>query len=123
MRLASKIFLTATLVIVVLAGVGVLSLRAVDRLVSVNREITTLTVPALRLAAGAREAIAALTRLEARALLLRDRPHPALWNEPAARMARDPGRPPEHATSATEPRRRREALAAFADYRAVVTRR
>src|SRR5260370_91195 len=56
MRLASKIFLTATLVIVVLAGVGVLSLRAVDRLVSVNREITTLTVPALRLAAGAAEA-------------------------------------------------------------------
>src|SRR3989304_2307824 len=49
MRLGSKIFLTSALVIVVLAGVGVLSLRAVGRLVSVNREITTQTVPALRL--------------------------------------------------------------------------
>jgi len=121
MRLASKIFLTATLVIVVLAGVGVLSLRAVDRLVSVNREITTLTVPALRLAAGAREAIAALTRLEARALVLRDRRYAALWNERAARMARDLGRLTEYATSATEAARLQEALAAFADYRRVVT--
>src|SRR5206468_3070399 len=47
MRLASKIFLTSSLVILVLAGVGALSLGAVGRLVSVNREITTQTVPAL----------------------------------------------------------------------------
>src|SRR2546430_12293979 len=49
MRLASKIFLTAALVIVVLAGVGFLSLGAVSRLVSVNRDIATRTVPAVRL--------------------------------------------------------------------------
>src|SRR5437867_2758258 len=49
MRLGSKIFLTSALVIIVLAGVGGLSLLAVDRLVSVNREITTRAVPALRL--------------------------------------------------------------------------
>src|SRR5256886_3330409 len=49
MRLGSKIFLTSALVIVVLAGVGFLSLRALGRLVSVNREIATRTVPALRL--------------------------------------------------------------------------
>ena len=60
MRLGSKIFLTSALVIVVLAGVGVLSLLAVDRLVFVNREIATQAVPALRLTASTREAIAPL---------------------------------------------------------------
>ena len=57
MRLASKMFLTSALVIVVLAGVGILSLRAVDRLVSVNQEITSRTLPALRLAASVRESL------------------------------------------------------------------
>src|SRR2546427_9570701 len=47
------------------SGVGFLSLRALGRLVSVNREIATRTVPALRLTASAREAIAPLVRLEA----------------------------------------------------------
>src|SRR5213078_1545185 len=42
MRLGSKIFLTSALVIVVLAGVGVLSLLAVDRLVSVTQELERL---------------------------------------------------------------------------------
>src|SRR5439155_1047957 len=88
MRLASKIFLTSTLVIAVLAGVGALSLRAVDRLVTVNREITTVTVPALRLAASVREAIAALTRLEARTLVLSDGRYEKAWNERAVLVAR-----------------------------------
>ena len=39
-RLAPKIFLASSLVIVVLLGVGALSLRAVGRLVSVNAAIT-----------------------------------------------------------------------------------
>jgi hypothetical protein len=63
MRLASKIFLTSALVVVVLAVVGVLSLRAVGRLASVNREITTRTVPALRLASSTRDALPTLVRL------------------------------------------------------------
>ena len=67
MRLGSKIFLTSALVIMVLAGVGGLSLLAVDRLVSVNREIATRAVPALRLTASAREAMSPLVWLEARA--------------------------------------------------------
>jgi hypothetical protein len=67
MRLSSKIFLASALVIVVLAGVSALSLGAVGGLVSVNREITTRTIPALGLAASSREAIPRLSRLEARA--------------------------------------------------------
>ena len=48
MRLASKIFLTSAIVIVVLAGVAALSLRAINRLVPANRDIVTRTVPAAR---------------------------------------------------------------------------
>src|SRR5512138_3766139 len=64
MRLASKIFLGFSLVIVVLAAVGVLSLRAVRRLVSLNREVASETLPALRLTADVRDAMLALARLQ-----------------------------------------------------------
>lgn len=120
MRLASKIFVTSTLVIVVLAGVGVLSLRAVDRLVSVNREITTLTMPALLLTAGARESTAALTRLDTRALVLRDPRYAAAWDERAARLARDLERLGAYARSGDETARLGEARVAFDAYRRVV---
>src|SRR5439155_476310 len=79
MRLGSKIFLTSALVIIVLAGVGGLSLLAVDRLVSVNREITTRAVPALRLTASAREAMSPLVWLEARAAVLGDPRDVTAW--------------------------------------------
>ena len=72
MRLATKVFLTSALVVVVLAVVGVLSLRAVGRLAFVNREITTRTVPALRLATSTRDAMPTLVRLEARFRVLHD---------------------------------------------------
>jgi signal transduction histidine kinase len=123
MRLASKIFLTTTLVIAVLAGVGALSLRAVDRLVTVNREITTVTVPALRLAASAREAISALTRLEARTLVLRDGRYDgryvAAWRERAVLVARDLERLAYYATRGAEAARLQEARVAFDAYRRV----
>ncbi len=122
MRLGSKIFLTSALVIVVLAGVGVLSLKAVDRLVAVNREITTHTVPALRLAAGAREAIAPLTRLEARAIVLRDARYATLWSERAARVARELESLGGYATTEAEAARLRAARDAFERYRGVVAR-
>src|SRR2546426_3580257 len=85
MRLASKIFLTAALVIVVLAGVGFLSLGAVSRLVSVNRDIATRTVPAVRLAASAREANPPLVRLEVRAAVLGDAGFAPAWTQRAGR--------------------------------------
>jgi hypothetical protein len=67
MRLSSKIFLASALVILVFAGVSALSLSAVGRLVSVNREIAVSTIPALTLTASAREAMPKLLALEARA--------------------------------------------------------
>ena len=99
MRLASKIFLTSALVIVVLAVVGALSLRAIDRLVSVNRDIATRTVPAMRLTASARETIVTLERLEARAMLLGDPSYARAWAERAAQFDKDLERLAEYAQS------------------------
>jgi len=120
MRLSSKIFLSSALVIVVLAGVSTLSLGAVGRLVSVNREITTRTIPALSLTASAREAIAPLLGLEARAVVLGDRRYTTAWTELAARIAEDLERLAEYALSEREARHLREASAAFEEYRRIV---
>src|SRR5256884_646779 len=120
MRLASKIFLTAALVIVVLAGVGFLSLGAVSRLVSVNRDIATRTVPAVRLTASAREAIPALVRLEARAVVLGDASFASAGTERAARGAQDLDGRAAYAESEQETLHLRRARAAFAGYSRIV---
>jgi len=86
MKLAPKIFLASALVIVVLVGVGVFSLRAVARLAAVNRDITTRALPALGHASSAHDAVLALVRLETRYLVLGDRRYAALWDERAARV-------------------------------------
>src|SRR2546425_445904 len=87
MRLVAKPFLTSVLVIVMLAVVGFLSFHAVGKLVSVNREIATRTVPAVYLTASTREAIAPLMRLEMRAVVLGDASYATAWTERAARVA------------------------------------
>ena len=115
MRLASKIFLTSALVIVVLAGVAALSLRSIDRLVSANRDIVTRTVPALRLTAAAREAIEPLMRLEVHAVVLGDPHYTTAWTERAAQVADDLERLGEYAQSSWEKRYLREASAASLD--------
>lgn len=120
MRLGSKIFLTSALVIVVLAGVGALSLRAVGRLVSAHREIATRTIPALRLTASAREAIPPLARLEARAVVLGDARYTTAWTERAARVADDLERLAQFPLNESEAVHFRAARAAFEGYRRIV---
>jgi len=122
MRLAPKIFLSSSLVIVVLLGVGALSLRAVGRLVSVNAAITTRSVPAVRGAAALHDAVLSLARLEARSLLLGDAAFAGLWSERAARAQEE-----LDALAALLTTRRERALMAaiqktFGDYREVVGR-
>src|SRR5215470_10682184 len=85
MRLARKIFLACSLAILVLVAVGVLSLRAIGRVVSVNSDITMRTVPAIHLTAAIHDAVPTLRRLEARFLLLRDPRFSDLWDEQALR--------------------------------------
>ena len=120
MRLASKIFLTSALVIVVLAAVGILSLGAIGRLVSVNREITTQAVPAMRLATAARDAMSILARMEARLVVMRDPQYATVWNERAAALDEDLRRLRDMVKTSRE----REALAAvtegFGEYRRIV---
>src|SRR5206468_4789993 len=116
MRLASKIFLTSAVVVVVLAGVGVLSLRAIGRLASVNREITTRTVPALRLASSTRDAIPTLVRLEARFLVLDDPRFMTAWNERSDRLRGSLVRLREYATNGTEARLLDDATESFERY-------
>jgi signal transduction histidine kinase len=89
MRLASKIFLGFSLVIVVLAAVGVFGLRAVGRLVSVNWEIASESLPALRLAGSVRDSLLTMARLEARFAILRDQRYADLWRESAAHARAD----------------------------------
>jgi signal transduction histidine kinase len=112
--------LTSALVIVVLAGVAALSLRAIDRLVSANRDIVTRTIPALRLTAAAREAIEPLMRLEAHAVVIGDPHYTTAWTERAAQVADDLERLGEYAQSSTEKLYLREASTAFDGYRRVV---
>src|SRR5882672_3165829 len=120
MRLASKIFLTSAVVVVVLAIVGVLSLRALGRLASVNREITTRTVPALRLATSTRDVMPTLVRLEARFLVLQDPRFMVAWNDRADSMLASLERLRSYATGATEARLLDEAAAAFERYHGTV---
>jgi signal transduction histidine kinase len=119
-RLSSKIFLASALVIIVLASVGALSLGAVGRLVSANREITGSTIPALTVTASAREAMPRLLALEARALVLRDGRYSAAWTELATRVTEDLAHLAAYPLSEQEMRYHREASAAFEGYRRIV---
>jgi signal transduction histidine kinase len=117
MRLSSKILLTSALVILVLAGVSALSLGALGRLVSVNREITVSSIPALSLATSARDAIPRLLALEARTLVLGDPRYATAWTELATQVTDDLRRLAEYPLSEQEALHHREASAAFAEYR------
>lgn len=120
MRLATKIFLSMSLVVLVLVAVAVLSLRAIDRLVDVNREVATETLPALRLAGSARDAVLALRRLEARYLVLRDAQYAALWDEGASRAGADIETLRGFASTRREASLVAEASAALDHYRRLV---
>src|SRR5262245_26788856 len=120
MRLASKIFLTSAVLVVVLAVVGLVNLYAVARLASVNREITTQAVPIVRLASSLRDAMRSLSRLHARYLILRDPEYPTLWDERAARVEVDLVQVQAAVTTQGQRAATAEAIAAFGQYRELV---
>jgi two-component system sensor histidine kinase GlrK len=120
MRLASKIFLSSAVVVVVLAAVGLLSLSAVGRLVSVNRQIADHAVPAARVTSSLRDTLRGLSRLEARYVILRDALYATLWDETAARAEADLATLAQAATSDRQRAAIAEVGAALAAYREVV---
>src|SRR5882672_6106134 len=117
MRLATKIFLVSALVILVLFGTVVWSLLTVKRLVTVNQEIATQAVPALRLQGALREAVHGLVRLEARALVLQDQDYAAMWSDRATRVTRDMEKLASYLERAEERTAYSLAREAFATYR------
>src|SRR5712691_11499867 len=122
MRLAPKIFLASSLVIVVLLGVGALSLRAVGRLVSAHAAITNRSVPAIRRAAAAHDAVLSLARIEARFLLLGDAAFAGLWDERAARAREELEGLADFLTTKRERALLADIQKAFGEYRDVVAR-
>jgi signal transduction histidine kinase len=120
MRLGPKIFLVSALAIVALSTSIGWSLLTVKRLVSVNRDIATRSVPALRLQGELRETLHALVRLETRALVLGDQEYARAWSERAARMAEGLDELGRHVETEEERGALAATRAAFADYRAHV---
>ncbi len=117
MRLAAKLFLSASLAILGLAAVAAWSLLAVGRLVEVNRAIVTRTVPALRLEASLRESMVSLIRLDTRYAVLHDATYESLWDGRAARTAQELDRLRGLLTTQDERRQHRKSTAAFRSYR------
>jgi signal transduction histidine kinase len=122
MKLAPKIFLTCAVVIVVLGSVSALSLKAIGRLVTVNREVATQAVPALSVSAAVRDGLLALGRIEARYLVLRDASYEALWADRAVRTLEDLERLRAYGMSSRSSALLAEVLADFQAYRRVVAR-
>ena len=120
MRLGPKIFLVSTLAIVALSSAAGWSLLTVKRLVSVNQEIATRSVPALRLQGDLRETLHGLVRLETRALVLADRDYARAWSERAARMTDGLREVAGYLDTAEERAAHAAVQAAFDDYRAHV---
>lgn len=122
MRLAAKIFLANSLVILVFLGVAVWSIVAVTRLSVAHRTITVRAAEALRLEVSLREAVTKAHRLELRNLVFRDPEYAAVSNEETARIERELRRLDELLTTGEERARLRDAVQGFGDYRGVVAR-
>src|SRR2546429_242813 len=89
LRLASRIFLAISVVILVLVVVAGWSLLAMNQIVALNRSLVTQTAPALRLEAALRESMPALVRLETRYAILHDAGYESLWKARAERVSPD----------------------------------
>src|SRR5262245_13700893 len=120
MRLASKIFVASSLVVVVLVMVGILRLSAVGRLVTADRSITEQTVRALRKIGAMRDAMVPLGRLEMRFVVLRDARYARLWDERAGHVQEDLAGLRDFVHTRRETTLLRDAVAAFQGYRAAV---
>ena len=118
MRLASKIFLATALLILGLVGIGVWSLRAVNDLVRMNREMIRHSLPALHRETLLEEAVSGLLRLETRYAVLGDPAYESLWHTRADRTAVDLVGLRPFLTTRKEQARLRKAIAIFDTYRA-----
>jgi signal transduction histidine kinase len=122
MRLASKIFLANSLVILVLVGVEVWTLVEVARLLTADRQIVVRTADALRLEASLRERVAEAHRLEMRAIVFADREYVAVPSYEAFRIQQGLELLGTFLAGEAELGAWRRGIDAFARYRAAVAR-
>src|SRR5205809_4720243 len=120
MRLASRIFLAISVVILVLVVVAGWSLLAMNQIVALNRSLVTQTAPALRLEAALRESMPALVRLETRYAILHDAGYESLWKARAARVSQDFDRLHGLLLTRQENKLHLKAVAEFAMYQSLV---
>jgi len=120
MRLASRIFLAISVVILVLVVVAGWSLLAMNQIVALNRSLVTQTAPALRLEAALRESMPALVRLETRYAILHDAGYESLWKARAARVSQDFDRLRGLLLTRQETKLHLKAVAEFAMYQSLV---
>jgi len=120
MRLASRIFLAISVVILVLVVVAGWSLLAMNQIVALNRSLVTQTAPAVRLEAALRESMPALVRLETRYAILHDAGYESLWKARAARVSQDFDRLRGLLLTRQETKLHLKAVAEFAMYQSLV---
>ena len=120
MRLASRIFLAISVVILVLVVVAGWSLLAMNQIVALNRSLVTQTAPAVRLEAALRESMPALVRLETRYAILHDAGYESLWKARAARVSQDFDRLRGLLLTRQETKLHLKAVAEFATYQSLV---
>src|SRR5947208_981015 len=120
MRLASRIFLAISVVILVLVVVAGWSLLAMNQIVALNRSLVTQTAPALRLEAALRESMPALVRLETRYAILHDAGYESLWKARAARVSQDFDQLHGLLLTRQETKLHLKAVAEFAMYQSLV---
>jgi HAMP domain-containing protein len=122
MRLAPKIFLANSLVILVLVGVEMWTLTELARLITADRQIAVRTADALRLEASLRELVAEAHRLEMRAVVFAGREYVAVPSYEAFRIQQGLELLGTLLTDEAERGAWRQAIDAFLRYRAAVAR-
>jgi signal transduction histidine kinase len=120
MRLALKIFLAQSLVVLVLVGVAMWSLVEVAKLSVADRKITVRVAEALRLEASLQEAVIRTSRLEMRNLVFADKEYAAVASAEAGRIEQSLGRLRETLSTDEEQGRLREVAKDFGEYQAAV---
>jgi signal transduction histidine kinase len=120
MRLALKIFLAQSLVVLVLVGVAMWSLVEVAKLSVADRKITVRVAEALRLEASLQEAVIRTSRLEMRNLVFADKEYAAVASAETGRIEQNLGRLREILSTDEEQGRLREVAKEFGEYQAAV---
>jgi signal transduction histidine kinase len=122
MRLAVKMSLANSIVILILLAVAVFAIAAVTELSIAHRAITVRTAEALRLEVAAREAVTRAHQLDLRSLVFADPAYASASNAEATRITEALERLRGLLTTDAEQGTLETAISGFGEYRAVVER-